>query len=77
VSQAIPIGLTESEQPRVTAAELVGPEWRVADLPLLKERTPYVVLGDIPAYLASLFSVGGTLLALLRARRKRRPAEAT
>jgi apolipoprotein N-acyltransferase len=72
VSQPIPIGLTESDQPRVTAAQLVGPEWRVADLPLLKETTLYVVLGDIPAYLASLFAAGGTLLALVRARRARR-----
>jgi apolipoprotein N-acyltransferase len=72
VSQVIPIGLTESDQPRVTAAELVGPEWRVADLPLLTERTTYVVLGDIPAYLASLFALGGTLAALVRAWRARR-----
>ncbi|MGO9829945.1 MAG: apolipoprotein N-acyltransferase [Myxococcaceae bacterium] len=76
VSQATPIGLTESDQPRVTAAELVGPEWRMAELPLLKEKTPYVVLGDIPAYLAALFSAGGTLLALIRARRKVRPGPA-
>jgi apolipoprotein N-acyltransferase len=73
VSQVIPIGLTESDRPRVTAAELVGPEWRVADLPLLTERTLYVVLGDIPAYLASLFAVAGTLAALVHARRARRP----
>jgi apolipoprotein N-acyltransferase len=73
VSQAIPIGLTPSEHPRVSAAELVGPEWRMADLPLLKESTLYVVLGDIPAYLASLFSAVGTLAALVRARRARRP----
>jgi len=73
VSQVIPIGLTESDRPQVTPAELVGPEWRMADLPLLTERTPYVVLGDIPAYLASLFALGGTLVALWRARRARRP----
>ncbi len=77
VSQATPIGLTDSDRPRGTAAELVGPLWRMADLPLMKETTVYVALGDIPAYLASLFSVGGTLLALLRARRKRPPAEVT
>ncbi len=76
VSQATPIGLTESDRPRVTEAELVGPEWRMAELPLLKEKTPYVVLGDIPAYLAALFSAGGTLLALLRARRKVHPSPA-
>ena len=75
VSEVIPIGLSESERPRVTAAELARPEWRVADLPLLKERTPYVVIGDVPAYLAALFAVGGTLAALVRARRTRRPVE--
>ncbi len=76
VSQATPIGLTDSDRPRVTADELVGPEWRMAELPLLKERTVYVVLGDIPAYLAALFSVVGTFLALLRARRRRRQVAA-
>jgi apolipoprotein N-acyltransferase len=45
----------------------------MADLPLLKETTLYVALGDIPAYLASLFSAVGTLAALVRARRARRP----
>jgi apolipoprotein N-acyltransferase len=73
VSEVIPIGLVESDLPRVTAAELVGPEWRVADLPLIDVRTPYVVLGDIPAYLAALFAAGGTLAALVRGRRARRP----
>jgi apolipoprotein N-acyltransferase len=72
VSQATAIGLAESDHSQVTAAELAGPEWRMADLPLLSERTPYVVLGDIPAYLAALFAVGGTLAALVRARRTRR-----
>jgi apolipoprotein N-acyltransferase len=76
VSGVIPIGLSESEGPRVSAAELARPEWRVADLPLLKERTPYVVIGDVPAYLAALFAVGGTLAALVQARRTRRPVEA-
>jgi len=73
VSQAIPIGLSESDHLRISAAELAGPEWRVADLPLLTERTPYVVLGDVPAYLAALFAVGGTLAALVRARRRHAP----
>jgi len=74
VSQAIPIGLSESDHLQISAAELAGPQWRVADLPLLTERTPYVVLGDVPAYLAALFAGGGTLAALVRARRRHAPA---
>jgi apolipoprotein N-acyltransferase len=73
VSQATPIGLSESDQLHISAAELAGPEWRMADLPLLTERTAYVVLGDVPAYLAALFAAGGTLAALVSARRRRAP----
>ncbi|HXX30254.1 MAG TPA: apolipoprotein N-acyltransferase [Myxococcaceae bacterium] len=75
VSQATAIGLSESDHLHISAAELAGPEWRMADLPLLTARTPYVVIGDVPAYLAALLAGGGTLAALVSARRRgRRPA---
>jgi len=44
--------------------------YAIADLPLRRERTLYLLLGDWPGYLAA----GGLLLALLRRRRGRTPA---
>ena len=31
----------------------------MAAVPIMSGRTPYVVLGDLPAYLASAFALGG------------------
>jgi len=68
------VGIVPSDSPTLTAAELTGPEWRIAELPLLSGRTPYVVIGDIPAYLASVFTGVAALAALVRRRMRRRAA---
>ena len=62
------VGIVPSDQLSVSASELTGPEWRMASLPLLEGSTPYVVIGDIPAYLAALFSGLAGLVALVRRR---------
>lgn len=79
ISQPTPIGLVESDEDVVDASRHVPAEWRVQELPLLSGSTPYVVIGDVPAYLASLFCVLGIAWGILKARQARRsePALAT
>jgi apolipoprotein N-acyltransferase len=71
VFDATDVGIVASDRLAVSAAELTGPEWRMTDLPLLEGKTPYVVIGDIPAYLAALFAGLAGLVALVRLRRAR------
>ena len=71
VFDATDVGIVASDRLAVSPAELTGPEWRMASLPILEGRTPYVVIGDVPAYLAALFSVLAGLVALVRLRRAR------
>jgi len=71
VFDATKVGIVASDRLAVSAAELTGPEWRLAALPLLEGRTPYVVIGDVPAYLAALFAGLSGLVALVRLRRGR------
>ena len=71
ISDATDVGIVPSDRLAVSAAELTGPEWRMAELPLLEGRTPYVVIGDVPAYLAALFAGLSGLVALIRLRRAR------
>jgi len=69
VFEATEVGIVPSDRLSVSTAELTGPEWRMAALPLMESSTPYVVIGDIPAYLAALFAVLAGLVALIRLRR--------
>jgi len=71
VFDATEVGIVASDRLSVSASELTGPEWRMAELPLLEGRTPYVVIGDVPAYLAALFAGLSGLVALIRLRRAR------
>ena len=71
VFDATDVGIVASDRLAVSPAELTGPEWRMASLPILEGRTPYVVIGDVPAYLAALFSGLAGLVALVRLRRAR------
>ncbi len=74
VFDATEVGIVPSDRLAVSAAELTGPEWRMAALPLMEGATPYVVIGDVPAYLAALFAGLAGLLALIRLRfRRSRP----
>src|SRR5262249_5456968 len=68
------VGIVPSDSPTLTAAELTGPEWRVAELPLLTGRTPYVVIRDFPPYLPAVVSGVFALAALVRRRMRRRAA---
>ena len=74
IREVTEVGIVPSDSPTLTAAELTGPEWRIAELPLLTLRTPYVVIGDVPAYLASLFTGVSALAAWAVRRRRRRVA---
>ncbi len=71
VSDATDVGIVPSDRLSVSAAELTGPEWRMASLPLLEGSTPYVVIGDVPAYVAALFAGLAGLVALIRLRLSR------
>jgi apolipoprotein N-acyltransferase len=71
VFDATDVGIVPSDSLSVSASELTGPEWRMASLPLLEGTTPYVVIGDIPAYLAALFSGLAGVVALVRLRRRK------
>ena len=64
VFDATDVGIVPSDSLAVSAAELTGPEWRMAALPLMEGDTPYVVIGDVPAYLAALFAALAGLVAL-------------
>lgn len=70
IQQATELGLVKSDQNRVDASLKLPSEWRMADVPLLTGRTPYVVLGDLPAYLASLFALAGVGWGVLKNRRR-------
>jgi apolipoprotein N-acyltransferase len=71
VFDATEVGIVPSDRLSVSATELTGPEWRMAVLPLMAGSTPYVVIGDIPAYLAAVFAGLSGLVALVRLRLRR------
>ncbi|HEY1905502.1 MAG TPA: apolipoprotein N-acyltransferase, partial [Myxococcaceae bacterium] len=71
VFDATDVGVVPSDRLAVSAAELTGPEWRMAALPLMEGATPYVVIGDVPAYLAAVFAALAGLVALVRLRLRR------
>jgi apolipoprotein N-acyltransferase len=78
ISDATAVGLVNSELDAVDAALRVPSEHRVRALPLAEGRTPYVVIGDVPAYLASLFSIVAFALAIARGRaQNHRPHKGT
>jgi apolipoprotein N-acyltransferase len=72
IHQPTPIGLVQSDNNQVDAGLRVPPEWRVQDLPLMSGTTPYVVIGDVPAYLAAAFTVGAWAWGLSKGRRARK-----
>jgi apolipoprotein N-acyltransferase len=71
VFDATDVGIVPSDRLAVSASELTGPEWRIAALPLMEGSTPYVVIGDVPAYLAALFAGLAGLVAFVRLRLRR------
>ena len=76
ISQPTPIGLVESDDNLVDARLKAPPEWRIQDLPLMTGTTPYVVIGDVPAYLAAAFTVVGWALGIRNGRKARKQARA-
>jgi apolipoprotein N-acyltransferase len=78
ILQPTPIGLVESDDDRVDAGLRTPAEFRVQDLPVMSGTTPYVVIGDVPAYLAAAFTVGAWAWGLAKGRRarKQQPARA-
>jgi apolipoprotein N-acyltransferase len=72
IHEATPLGIVKSDANVVDARLKAPPEWRIAAVPLVSGRTPYVVLGDLPAYLASAFALGGVGWGVWKRRRERR-----
>jgi len=68
IRQATSIGLVDSELDSVDDSLRVPSEWRMEAVPLAKAFSPYVVWGDVPAYLAALFAVASLGLAIVRIR---------
>jgi apolipoprotein N-acyltransferase len=68
IRQATALGLVDDLR-EVERGQLVAPQWRMEEVPVVSERTPYDVIGDLPAYLASLCSVFGLTLGLIKGRR--------
>jgi apolipoprotein N-acyltransferase len=77
IQHATPLGIVKSDHDRVDASLKLPSEWRMADLPLLSGRTPYVVLGDLPAYLAALFALSGLGWGMIKNRKARRATRQT
>lgn len=73
ISDATELGVVDDER-ELRAGLWAAPVWRLAALPVLTERTPYLVMGDLTAYLASLFCVAGLAIGLVRGRRGREVA---
>jgi len=76
ISKATPLGLVQSDDNLVDARLRVPAEWRIQDVPVLSGTTPYVVIGDAPAYLASAFALVGWAWGLAKGRRKGAQAKA-
>jgi len=72
VHEATPLGIVKSDFNVVDARLRHPSEWRMAAVPLLSRRTPYVVLGDLPAYLAAAFAVFGVGWGWWKRRRERK-----
>jgi apolipoprotein N-acyltransferase len=72
IHEATPLGIIKSDLNVVDSKLKHPPEWRIAPVPLLSGRTPYVVLGDLPSYLASAFAVGGVGWGIWKRRRERK-----
>ena len=76
VHEATPLGIVKSDL-NVVDAKLRHPsEWRMAAVPIMEGRTPYVVLGDLPAYLASAFALGGVGWGWWKRRREKKAKKA-
>jgi len=69
MSQLTPLGLVETEDEHADLGLKIPPQWRMAAVPLMSEDTVYVVLGDLPAYVAVLFCAVGAAVAWRRSRR--------
>jgi apolipoprotein N-acyltransferase len=69
ITQATQLGIVQSDAASsITSAELAPPEWRIAEIPLISERTLYTAIGDLPSYAASLFCLCGLLYGTVRGR---------
>jgi apolipoprotein N-acyltransferase len=73
ISDATELGVVDDERD-LRAGLWAAPVWRLAALPVVSERTPYLVMGDLTAYLSSLFCVAGLAIGLVRGRRGREVA---
>jgi apolipoprotein N-acyltransferase len=65
------IGLVDTESDTVSAENAVPPTMLEGQVPLLREHTPYVVIGDAFAYLCAAFAAGLWLAARRRANASR------
>jgi apolipoprotein N-acyltransferase len=65
------IGLVDTEADTVNAENAVPPTMLEGQVPLLREHTPYVVIGDAFAYLCAAFAAGLWLAARRRAHASR------
>lgn len=72
VREATPLGIVKSDFNVVDARLRHPSEWRISALPIMSGRTPYVVLGDLPAYLASAFALFGVGWGWWKRRRERK-----
>ena len=75
IHEATPLGIVKSDLNAVDARLKVPPEWRVAGVPLVSGRTPYVVLGDLPSYLAAAFALFGVGWGVFKRVRERGEAK--
>lgn len=68
IRQPTPIGLVQSEDVRLDARLRVPSEWRMERIPLAKAWSLYVVIGDLFAYLAAVFTIGAFIFGIVRSR---------
>ena len=71
IHEATPLGIVKSERNSVDARLKVPSEWRMAGVPIVSGKTPYVVLGDWPSYLASAFALLSVGWGVYKRRRER------
>jgi len=71
VLETIPLGLVPTTRDRAHPSELVTPGQLTRSVALLDDRTVYVVIGDLFAWLCSLAAVGLLVWSFLSARRQK------
>ncbi len=63
VLQRIPIGLVDTDDADIATDRAVPPQMLIGEVPLIRSRTPYVVIGDSFAYLCAIASLAAWLIA--------------